>query len=199
LTKTALLALQLVERTSKQLLLSTMVRLYHKDDGRSSRSRNMIDKYNKLNLFATDGRIGRSVYFFFSFILPALFFWIIAAIAGQISQLGDTGINLAYLLIALATLLALILLLRLTIQRTHDFNKTGWLALLVLAFPPIIILYWLVPGTKGLNGYGKPSSPLPSIFKWLIPLIFIALLAATAYVISQLNGTIFPLSLPASA
>ena len=157
----------------------------------------MIDKYNKLNLFATNGRIGRSVYFFFSFILPALFFWIIAAIAGQISQLGDTGITIAYFLMALAMLLALILLLRLTVQRTHDFNKTGWLALLVLACPPIIILYWLVPGTEGINGYGNPSPPLSGILKWLIPSTFIILFAATAYVIYQLNSAIFPLSLPA--
>jgi uncharacterized membrane protein YhaH (DUF805 family) len=97
---------------------------------------------------------------------------------------------------ALAMLLALILLIRLTVQRTHDFNKTGWLALLLLAFPPIIILYWLVPGTEGINGYGKPSSPLPNIFKWLIPLIFIILLAATAYVLSQLNGSILPIDPP---
>ncbi len=161
----------------------------------------MIDKYNNLNLFATDGRIGRSVYFFFSFILPALVFWIIAAIAGQVSQFGSTGINIAYLLMAIAMLLALILLIRLTVQRTHDFNKTGWLALLLLAFPPIIILYWLVPGTEGLNGYGKPSSPLPNIFKWLIPLLFIALFAATAYALSQLNvnDSILPSSLQASS
>lgn len=152
----------------------------------------MIDKYNKLNLFAIDGRIGRSVYFFFSFILPALFFWIIAAIAGQISQLGGVGSTAAYILMGVALLLALILLLRLTIQRTHDFNKTGWLALLVIAFPPIIIFYWLRPGTEGINSYGKPSLPLPKFLKWLTLLLFVLLLIATVYVASQLDRSMIP-------
>lgn len=152
----------------------------------------MIDKYNKLNLFATDGRIGRSVYFFFSFILPALFFWIIVAIAGQISQIGANGTTTAYLLIGLALIIALVLLIRLTVQRIHDFNKTGWLALLIIAFPPIIIAYWFIPGTEGINSYGKPSPPLPKLLTWLIIVVFILLLSATVYIVSQLERSMLP-------
>jgi uncharacterized membrane protein YhaH (DUF805 family) len=152
----------------------------------------MIEKYNKLNLFATDGRIGRSVYFFFSFILPTLFFWIIAAIAGQVSQLGDTGNNIAYILIGFALLISLVLLLRLTVQRIHDFNKTGWLALLILVFPPIIILYWLKSGTKNINSYGKLSPPLSKRFKWLVALLFFMLLTTTIYTIAQLDRSMIP-------
>lgn len=152
----------------------------------------MIDKYNKLNLFAMDGRIGRSAYFFFSFILPTLFFWIIVAIAGQISHIGDSGKTTAYLLIGLALIIALVLLLRLTVQRIHDFNKTGWLALLILAFPPVVLLYWLIPGTEGINSYGKPSPPLPKLFQWLTIVVFILLLSATVYIVSQLERSMLP-------
>ena len=152
----------------------------------------MTDRYNKLDLFATDGRIGRTIYFLFSFILPVLFFWIIAAVAGQVSQLGEIGTMLAYGLIILALLAALTVLIRLTIQRNHDFNKTGWLALFIVIFPPIIVLYWLIPGTNGINSYGKPSTPLVNSLKWLVPLLFALLLAATAYVLSQIDLSMIP-------
>lgn len=45
----------------------------------------------------------------------------------------------------------------LTIRRCHDFDKTGWLAL--LCFAPYInflayLIFGLIPGTKGPNRYG---------------------------------------------
>ena len=46
----------------------------------------------------------------------------------------------------------------LTIQRAHDMNTTGWLALLCLV-PLVNLLFWFVPGTRGENDYGKQPPP----------------------------------------
>lgn len=141
----------------------------------------MMDRYSRINLFSSEGRLGRGMYFLFSFILPATFFWLIAAIAGQLSQFNILNNALAYSLLALAIFAAVALLITLTIQRNHDFNQSGWLAILLIIFPPIIIFYWLIPGSNGINSYGEPAYPMPSLMKWLTPLIYLALFAFTIY------------------
>lgn len=141
----------------------------------------MMDRYSRINLFSSEGRLGRGIYFLFSFILPATFFWLIAAIAGQVGQFDIMNNALAYSLLALAVFAALALLITLTIQRNHDFNQSGWLAILLVIFPPIIIFYWLIPGSNGINSYGEPAYPMPKLMKWLSPLIYLVLLAFTIY------------------
>ena len=51
-----------------------------------------------------------------------------------------------------------ILLMFLTIQRVHDFNASGWMAL-VLFIPLVNLIFWLIPGTDGENRFGPETPP----------------------------------------
>jgi uncharacterized membrane protein YhaH (DUF805 family) len=71
----------------------------------------------------------------------------------------------------------------LSVQRAHDFNTTGWLA--ILAFIPLLnFIFWFVPGTQSENRFGKqppPNSIGVIIAVWIIPaLMIIGIVAAVA-------------------
>ena len=71
----------------------------------------------------------------------------------------------------------------LTIQRCHDFNLTGWLALLIVV-PLANLVFLFIPGTDGPNRFGAPTPPNSVgvlVVAWLIPGIAIAgMIAAIA-------------------
>ncbi len=144
-----------------------------------------MNRYSKLNLFSTEGRIGRFIFFLFSFIMPASVFWLIAAITGQLYQKGVISTTMAYGLLAVAIIIAIITLMILTIQRSHDLNRSGWLSLIVLLFPPLISVFWLIPGSKGVNNYHAPVPPLSTGLKLVSFLLFLALLLPMIYLIKQ--------------
>lgn len=145
----------------------------------------MNNKHSRLDLFGTEGRFGRAVYFLFSFIIPAAIFWIISAITGQLHKHDIISDKTVYIFILFAAIVALLMLIRLTIQRSHDFDKSGWLTILLILFPPAIIFFWLIPGSKGINSYGLPAEPLPSSMKFISPLIFLGLLIPSIYLVQQ--------------
>lgn len=63
----------------------------------------------------------------------------------------------------------------LTIQRSHAFNTTGWLAILGLV-PLVNLIFWFIPGTDGQNRFGAKTPPngvLTLIAVWIIPVVFI--------------------------
>jgi uncharacterized membrane protein YhaH (DUF805 family) len=71
----------------------------------------------------------------------------------------------------------------LTIQRAHDFNTTGWLA--ILAFVPLVnLLFWVIPGTDGENRFGHkppPNGVGAILLAFVLPLVFvIGIVAAVA-------------------
>ena len=45
-----------------------------------------------------------------------------------------------------------------SVERAHDANLPGWVALLVLV-PGVNLLFWLWPGKHGDNRYGPPPAP----------------------------------------
>lgn len=145
----------------------------------------MVYKYSKLNLFGVKGRLGRAVYFLFSFIIPISLFWLISAFAGQLNKQGIIQTEITYGLILFAILIAIYTLLRLTIQRSHDLNRSGWLSMLLLLFPPLITIFWLLPGTKGNNNYSEPAQPMHGLLKWLSPFLFLGLLLPTIYLLKE--------------
>lgn len=147
----------------------------------------MVYKYSRLNLFGTKGRLGRIVYFLFSFIIPISIFWVISAITGQLNKQGIISKEVAYGLLFFALLAAIYMLLRLTIQRSHDLNRSGWLSMILVLFPPLIAIFWLVPGTKGVNNYYEPPQPMKGLLKWLSPLLFLGLLLPTIYLLREYN------------
>jgi uncharacterized membrane protein YhaH (DUF805 family) len=133
-----------------------------------------------VRLFAISGRIGRARY-----IAYTLGLWLLIAFSAGLMAafLGSFGAILAIVLY----LGMLVLGIMLTIQRAHDFNSSGWMALLILV-PLVNLIFWFIPGTDGDNDYGAktpPNSVLVLIGAWLVPLFFVvgvvAAIALPAY------------------
>ena len=137
-------------------------------------------RYSDVSVLSAEGRIGRFEYFFYSLVLPVLVFWIILALAGIVSRLGELGSAIAYVLIAAGTCAAIIIHVQLTIQRCHDFNAKGWLSLLLL-LPPACLLFWMIPGSPSHNNYGAPPRPSTSTLKMGSMLLMISLVAVTTF------------------
>ena len=140
----------------------------------------MRQRYSQVDLFSSDGRIGPIRYFFYSFILPFLVFWVLAALAGLIAQFGQIGKIFGYIILAAAIGSALILLFQLTIQRCHDFNVTGWLATLIF-IPFGSLIFWLIPGSRSINRYGEPPEPTSKWVKVGAFLLLTSLIATFTY------------------
>lgn len=102
----------------------------------------------RLNLFSPQGRIGRVRYLLYSF---ALGFPI--GIVGMILSMfiGIPGVLLLYIALFYVNIM-------LTIKRSHDFNVSGWLSLLL--FVPLgSLIFLFVPGTDGANRFGRKPAP----------------------------------------
>ena len=145
----------------------------------------MVNRYSKLSLFGTKGRLSRFPYFLFSFIIPVSIFWVISAVTGQLNHQGVISKEITYGLLLFAAIAAIFMLIRLTMQRSHDLNKSGWFSALVVLFPPLVTIFWLVPGTRGVNNYHEPSQPLSWWSKLLSVLFFIGLLLPIIYLVKE--------------
>jgi hypothetical protein len=71
----------------------------------------------------------------------------------------------------------------LSIQRAHDFNASGWLA--VIAFVPLLnLLFWFIPGSHGANRFGPrppPNGVAATVLACILPLLFVVgIVAAVA-------------------
>ncbi|MGB1111188.1 MAG: DUF805 domain-containing protein, partial [Gammaproteobacteria bacterium] len=61
-------------------------------------------------------------------------------------------------------------------QRAHDFNASGWLAILVF-LPLVNLIFWFIPGKAAANDYGPPppaNSVGVKILFWLM-MVFLVL------------------------
>jgi uncharacterized membrane protein YhaH (DUF805 family) len=115
-----------------------------------------------VKLFSVSGRIGRARYIAYS---VGMYF---------LSGLLAVALALVDPLLAFLPYAALfVLLFMLTIQRSHDFNTTGWLSLVMLV-PLLNLLFLIIPGTDGANKYGDETPPNTTgvlILAWLFPAI----------------------------
>ncbi len=136
-------------------------------------------RYSEVDLFSTQGRIGRRQYFFYSIIVPFVFFWIFASIAGVLSRIGSDVNKLSFLLLGLAILSVIFMMIRLTIQRCHDFNASGWMAIFAI-IPLANIVFAMIPGNNGLNSYGEAPEPASSFISSAI-IVLIALLSVLVF------------------
>ena len=130
-----------------------------------------------VRIFAVSGRIGRARYIAYGLGLPVLFM----ALAGVAAAVMGETIGGVVTIIAWVGIVVVSLML--TIQRCHDFDTTGWLAILGL-IPLVNLIFWFIPGTDGPNRFGAktpPNSVLVLIVVWLFPALFIAgIVAAVA-------------------
>ena len=136
---------------------------------------------SSINIWSAKGRLGRVRYIGYSVGLGFL----INIVASLIARVMGAGPGAVILFIGFAGILYIHTLL--SIQRAHDFNSTGWLA--ILAFIPLVnLLFWFVPGTDGENRFGHktpPNSKLAVALACIIPFVMIigivAAIAIPAY------------------
>ena len=144
-------------------------------------------RYSSVDIFSTEGRIGRQAYFVYSVLLPVALFLILASIAGMVSKLGGIATQVSYALLALSVVAVLMLLVRLTIQRCHDFNVSNGFALFAM-IPFANIIFSLIPGNNGLNSYGEAPEPVSTLIKIATQILSASLIAIIAYTIIQIFG-----------
>lgn len=145
----------------------------------------MEQRYSKLSLLGIDGRLTRLMYFLFSFIIPLSIFWIVSALTGQLIKYNIISEKIALLFLLAAIIMGVFIIIRQTIQRSHDFNKSGWLTILLMLFPPFILLFWIIPGDKSINSYGEPVAPLSKGVIGLNIIIFLILAVSTFYLFNK--------------
>lgn len=134
------------------------------------------EEFQDVRIFAVSGRIGRVRYIAYSIGLSLLIMFaagILAAVAGPV------GAAIAFI----AYIAMIVIQIMLTIQRSHDFNMTGWFSLLAL-IPLVNFIFWFIPGTDGENNFGArtpPNSAGVIIAALIIPILFfVGIIAAVS-------------------
>jgi len=143
------------------------------------------EEYQPVNIYSASGRIGRARYIAYTLGLSLLFGVFVGIVAAALGAAGLAPV--AGILSILIYIGLLVWMIMLTIQRAHDFNTTGWLAILAIV-PLVNLIFWFIPGTDGENRFGAktpPNSVLVLIGAWLVPIFFfvgiIAAIAIPAY------------------
>jgi uncharacterized membrane protein YhaH (DUF805 family) len=138
------------------------------------------EQFQPVKLFAVSGRIGRARYIVYSVVVTMLLMLVAGASVALLGAFGMAVLVVAYIAMFVISIM-------LTIQRSHDFNMTGWFSLLALV-PLVNMLFWFVPGTDGPNRFGAKTAPNSTgviVGLWIVPAIFVlgivAAIALPAY------------------
>ena len=126
------------------------------------------EEYQPVRVFAVSGRIGRARYILYSIGLTMLIMLVAGVVAAFAGPIGMAVTLVGYLAV-------IVLSIMLTIQRSHDFDMTGWFSILGLV-PLVNIVFWFIPGTDGRNRFGAKTPPNSSgvlIGVWIVPAIFV--------------------------
>ena len=120
-----------------------------------------------LNFFSPSGRIGRVRYLAYSIGLGLL----IGCIALLLGMFTTPIIGfVAYAAVIYVNIM-------LTIKRSHDFNVSGWLTLLIFV-PLANLIFLFVPGTDGPNRFGRKTAPNGSTGVVLVVVLFVGIAVA---------------------
>jgi len=134
------------------------------------------EEFQPVKIFAVSGRIGRARYVVYSIVLSLLIMFVAGLATALLGPLGVAVMVVAYVGLIVVSIM-------LTIQRSHDFNMSGWFSLLALV-PLVNMIFWFIPGTDGTNNYGPktpPNSALVLVGVWIVPLVFVGgILAAVS-------------------
>lgn len=116
-------------------------------------------EYSKVKALSFSGRLGRIRYLTYSMGYGMLIYLVAAVLVGIPLAMGATLENpLLIGVIGIAYLGLFVVMFMVTIQRAHDFNKSGWWSL--MAFIPLLgLIFLFVPGTDGENRFGKKTPP----------------------------------------
>jgi uncharacterized membrane protein YhaH (DUF805 family) len=142
-------------------------------------------EYQPVRTFSASGRIGRARYIAYSIGWTVLVGAIAAGVTAAVAGTGIAPVALIAIFAAYAALVVIQFLL--TIQRSHDFNTSGWLCLLIF-IPLVNLLFWFIPGTAGSNRYVAPPPPNTTgtiVVALILPAVFVvgivAAIALPAY------------------
>lgn len=136
----------------------------------------------QVQLFSASGRIGRVRYIGWSVGLWILSFVLLFTIRAIATRLGHHGGGAVSLLVFAVNFGLVVVAILFAIQRIHDFDISGWLAVLLIV--PIVNFFFaialmVIPGTDGSNRYGsKPpaNSVGVTVLAAIAPLLLIAYL-----------------------
>lgn len=117
------------------------------------------EAYSEVKFFSTKGRLGRIRYITYSFGYVLIFSLVMAVLFGLMGAMGlfkdpSTVGTVTRPLQIVFMGFGLILSRR----RAHDFDKSGWWALLSL-IPLVNLIFLFIPGTDGENRYGNKTPP----------------------------------------
>jgi len=134
-------------------------------------------EYSQINVWSAKGRLGRARYIAYS-----IGFGLLTNMVGKLFiTFANQYVGVLLFFVALAAGGCIQVLL--SVQRAHDFNTTGWLAVLGL-IPLLNFILWFMPGTPSENRFGKQTPPNTRgvlIAAWIVPAVMIiGILAAIA-------------------
>lgn len=139
------------------------------------------EEYQPVRVFSVSGRIGRVRYIVYSMGLTLIIMFLAGVLGAFLGPAAGAVVVVAWIAVVAISLM-------LSIQRSHDFNMTGWFSILALV-PLVNVIFWFIPGTDGANRFGAKTPPNSTgvlIAVWLVPAIFIggiiAAIAIPAYV-----------------
>ena len=137
---------------------------------------NTHEQYQPVRIFSTSGRIGRARYIAYGMGLPILIMFVVGLFAAFLGDAGGIVMTLGWIAVGVISLM-------LAIQRCHDFDTTGWLAIVALV-PLVNLVFWFIPGTDGPNRFGgqtPPNSTGVLVAVWIVPAIaLIGIVAAVS-------------------
>jgi uncharacterized membrane protein YhaH (DUF805 family) len=141
--------------------------------------------YGEIKVFSAKGRIGRVRYIGYSAGMTILIGIALGILSALIGRVG--GRDLAAIAMGASYVVIFVVMVLLTIQRAHDFNASGWLAILAV-IPLVNLIFWFIPGTDGENRFGPETPPNGTgaiLLALILPAVFIlgivAAIALPAY------------------
>jgi uncharacterized membrane protein YhaH (DUF805 family) len=126
------------------------------------------EEFQPVRLFAVSGRIGRARYIVYNIVVSLLLMFVAGAATAFLGDFGVAVLTVAYIAMFVISIM-------LTIQRSHDFNMSGWFSLLALV-PLVNLMFWFIPGTDGPNRFGAKTPPNSTgviVGVWIVPAIFV--------------------------
>lgn len=137
--------------------------------------------------FGFKDRIGRIRYLTYGFLGSLALIIPAALIGGLLTATQNSALaGLGMVVIGLGYLAVFVYQITLAVRRCHDFNASGWLALLSL-IPLVNLIFLFIPGTAGENNYGLKPKPgkgaviLVVIFGGIAVIGILAAIALPAY------------------
>ncbi|MFP5418715.1 MAG: DUF805 domain-containing protein [Gammaproteobacteria bacterium] len=116
-------------------------------------------EYSEVKALSVSGRLGRIRYLTYSMGYTLLFYLVAGVVLVGMTAMGITPESPAFIGVLGVTYVAMIVVMfMITIQRAHDFDKSGWWSLLSLV-PFVNFIFLFMPGTDGENRYGKKTPP----------------------------------------